>query len=111
MRQIYNDWCDQIRPRQAFHVSISLSKCETESKLGTIICSETDSFIRAMKTDDVYRDLEKVNANFYLSNYDEDHFLFNDTNKKVVLKFKDETCAKPIGKFIAINGETTFGRP
>ena len=30
------------------------------------------------------------------------HFLFEDTNKKVVLKFKDETGGKPIREFIAL---------
>ena len=59
--------------------------------------SDTDSFIYAIKTDDVYQDLEKIKAN-----YDEDHFLFDDTNKKVVLKFKDEAGGKPIREIIAL---------
>ena len=67
-----------------------------------LLYSDTDSFIYAIKTDDIYRDLEKIIADFDFSNYDEDHFLFEDTNKKVVLKFKDETGAKPIREFIAL---------
>ena len=47
--------------------------------------SDTDSFIDGIKTVDVYRDLEKIKADFDFSNYDEDHFLFEDTNKKIVL--------------------------
>ena len=47
--------------------------------------SDTNSFIDGMKTVDVYRDLEKIKADFDFSNYDEDHFLFEDTNKKIVL--------------------------
>ena len=74
---------------------------KTKSKLGTPY-SDTDRFIYAIKTDDVYRDLEKIKADFDFSNYDEDHFLFEDTNKKVVLKFKDETGGKPIREFIAL---------
>ena len=35
-----------------------------------------DSFIYAIKNDDVYRDLEKIKAEFDFSNYNEDHFLF-----------------------------------
>ena len=61
-----------------------------------LLYSDTDSFIYAIKTDDVYRDLEKIKADFDFSNYDEDHFLFEDTSKKFVLKFKDETGGKPI---------------
>ena len=56
-----------------------------------LLYSEMDSYIYAIKTDNVYRDLEKTKADFDFSNCDEDHFLFEDTNKKVVLKFKDET--------------------
>ena len=67
-----------------------------------LLYSDTDSFIYAIKTDDVYRDLEKIKADFDFSNYDKDHFLFEDTNKKVVLKFKDETGGKPIREFIAL---------
>ena len=67
-----------------------------------LLYSDTDSLIYAIKTDDVYRDLEKIKADFDFSNYDKDHFLFEDTNKKVVLKFKDETGGKPIREFIAL---------
>ena len=67
-----------------------------------LLYSDTDSFIYAIKTDDIYRDLEKIKAGFDFSIYDEDHFLFEDINKKVVLKFKDETGGKPIREFIAL---------
>ena len=67
-----------------------------------LLYSDKDSFIYAIKTDDVYRDLEKIKADFDFSNYDEAHFLFEDTNKKVVLKFKDETGGKLIREFIAL---------
>ena len=61
-----------------------------------LLYSDTDRFIYAIKTDDVYRDLVKIKADFDFSNYDVDHFLFDDTNKKVVLKFKDEIGGKAI---------------
>ena len=67
-----------------------------------LLYSDTDNFVYAIKTDDVYRDLEKIKADCDFSNYDEDQFLFEDTNKKVVLKFKDETGGKPIREFIAL---------
>ena len=59
-------------------------------------------FIYAIKTDDVHRDLEKIKADFDFANYDVGQFLFDDTNKKVVLKFKDETGGKAIRKCIAL---------
>ena len=55
-----------------------------------LLYSDTDSFIYAIKTDDVYRDVEKIKADFDFSSYDENHFFFEDTNKKVGMKFKDE---------------------
>ena len=64
--------------------------------------SDTDSCIYAIKTHDVYQDLEKIKADFDFSNYDEDHFLFEDTPKKVVRKFKDETGGKPIRELIVL---------
>ena len=74
-----------------------------EPNLNLELCySDTDSFIYAIKTDNVYRGLEKRKADFDISNYDEDQFLFEDTKKKVVLKFKDETGDKPISEFIAL---------
>ena len=42
-----------------------------------------------------------MKADLDFSNDNENHFLFDDTNKKVVLKFK-ETGGKPIREFIAI---------
>ena len=67
-----------------------------------LLYSDTDSFTYAIKTDDVYRDVEKKQADFDFSNYDVDHFFFDDTNKKVVLKFKEETGGNAMREFIAL---------
>ena len=64
-----------------------------------LLFSDTDSFIYAIKTDDVYRDLEKTKAEFDFSKYDEDLFFLEDTNKKVVQKYKDKTGGKSIREF------------
>ena len=92
MGQTYDSWCDHPRPRLKLKPNLNFE----------LLYSDTDSFIYAIKTDDVYLDLKKIKADFDFSNYDEDHFLFEDTNKKVVLKFKDETDGKPIREFIAL---------
>ena len=63
---------------------------------------DTDSFIYTIKTDNVYRDLEKIKADFDFSNYGVNHFLFDDTNKKFVLKIKDKTGGKAIRESIAL---------
>ena len=64
-----------------------------------LLYSDMDSYFYAIKTDDVYRDLEKLKADFDFSNCNEDHFLFGDTNKKVVLKFKDKTNVELVREF------------
>ena len=45
---------------------------------------------------------EKIKADLDFSSYEVDHFLSHDNNKKVLLKFKDETGGKPIREFIAL---------
>ena len=76
-----------------------------------LLHSDTDRFIYAIKTDDVYRELEKIKADFDFSINDEDHFLFENTNKEFLLKFKEEPDGKSIREFIALKTETIFGRP
>ena len=66
-----------------------------------LLYSDTDSFICAIKTDDVYADLQKMNDGFDFSNYPNDNFLFSKVNKKVVLKFKDKAAKKIIEEFLA----------
>ena len=67
-----------------------------------LLYSDTDSFLYAIKTEDVYADLQKLSDSFNFSNYPSDHFLFSNLNKKVVLKFKDEVAGKIIEEFIAL---------
>ena len=67
-----------------------------------LLYSDTDSFIYAIKTQDLYADLQKLSDSFNFSNNPSDHFLFSKVNKKVVLKFKDEAAGKIIEEFIAL---------
>ena len=43
-----------------------------------------------------------MKADFVFSKNDVDHFLLDDTNKKNVLKFKEETGGKAIREFIGL---------
>ena len=67
-----------------------------------LLYSDTDSFIYAIKNENVYADLQKLSDSFDFSNYPSDHFLFSNVNKKVVLKFKDEAAGKTIEEFITL---------
>ena len=66
--QTYDSCCDHPRPRQAFHVSVSLSNKKKPNLNLELLYSDTDSFIYTIKTDDVYRDLEKIKTVFDFSN-------------------------------------------
>ena len=54
--------------------------------------SDTDSMIYGIETNDVYKDMAEQKHLYDLSKYPTDHALYDATNKKVVLKMKDE-CA------------------
>ena len=71
-----------------------------------LLYSDTDSLLHSVQTPDFYRELSEkpqpVLKHFDFSNYPSDHFLFNASNKKVVLKFKDEFAGNYITKFLGL---------
>ena len=67
-----------------------------------LLYTDTDSLLLHIKTDDVYKDMQ-CNANLYdTSNFDKNHYLFNETNKKVLGKFKDECEGVPIKEYVGL---------
>ena len=52
---------------------------------------DTDSFILSVNTKDIIKDIKNLEDIFDFSNLDENHELFSNKNKKVILKFKIET--------------------
>ena len=71
-----------------------------------LLYSDTDSLLYSVQSPDFYKQLSKkpqsVLSHFDFSNYPSDHFLFNASNKKVVLKFKDEFAGDYIIEFICL---------
>ena len=67
-----------------------------------LLYKDTDSFIYAIKTENVYAGLQKLNNSFDFSKYPSDHFLFSNVNKKVLLNVKDKAAGKTIEEFIAL---------
>ena len=66
---------------------------------------DTDSFILNIKTEDVYKDLEKIKEDLDTSEYPKEHPLFNLKNKKVIGKFKDELNGKIISEAVFIRAK------
>ena len=64
-----------------------------------LIYSETDSFVYAVKFDYIYEDFMFFHQEFDFSNYPSEHPLYNEENKKFVLKMKDEMGGKIVKEF------------
>ena len=70
-------------------------KCE-------LIYTDTDSLILNIQTKDVYKDMKEDSWLYDTSNYPKDHTLYDDTNKKVLGKMKDECGGDVIEEVIAV---------
>ena len=62
------------------------SKCQ-------LLYTDTDSLLLEIKTEDVYKDMEKSISYYDTSNFPKNHPLHSQKNKKVIGKMKDE-CAE-----------------
>ena len=83
-----------------FHFNVM--KKETSCHL---LYSDMDSFIYKVQPVNFYDDLSKnpnLIAHIDLSNLAKNHPLYDQSNEKVVLKFKDELAGAPIEEFCAI---------
>ena len=68
----------------------------------SLLYIDTDSFLLYIETDDVYKDIENNAEQYDTSNYDKNHFLFDETNMKVLGKFKDELSGTPIQEYVGL---------
>ena len=70
----------------------------------TLLYSDTDSLTYAIKTEDLYKDLQKphIKEHFDFSNYPHASPLFDNTNHMVTLKFKDELAGKVMQEFVGL---------
>jgi hypothetical protein len=67
--------------------------------------SDTDSLFMEIKTNDVYKDMEKDKNRFDLSDYGKNPdtaFLKDNTNKKVLGKMKDEEEGNPVREYVGL---------
>ena len=70
-----------------------------------LLYSDTDSFVYEVRSDDVYKDLEKIRDlkdRFDFSNFPAEHPLFDKSKEKETLLFKDEMQGQVIQEFIGL---------
>ena len=73
-----------------------------------LLYSDTDSLTYAIMTEDLYADLKNnptLSKEFDFSNYPKESSLYNPTNKKKVLKFKDELAGSIMTEFVGIKSK------
>lgn len=61
-----------------------------------LLFTDTDSLMYEIETPDLEGDISRHRDLFDLSNYPSNHLLHDETNKKEVLKFKNETAGKTL---------------
>ena len=80
-----------------FHYDHIKNKYDNKSKL---LFTETDSLMHEIKTEDVYEDFSSDKEMFDFSNYTIKSKYYDNSNKLVISKMKDETADVAITEFV-----------
>ena len=82
-----------------FHYDYIKNIYENKSKL---LLTDPDSLMYEIKTEDVYEDLSFDKEIFDFSNYGTKSKYYDDSNKLVIGKMKDEIGGVPIEEFVGL---------
>ena len=85
-----------------FHYNYIKKKCGDKAKL---LFTDTDSLTYEIEAKDVYKDFWIDKDKFDNCDYPETSPYFNNTNKKVIGKFKDEAVGVPICEFVGLRSK------
>ena len=85
-----------------FHYNVMKKKYGDKT---TLMYMDTDSFIYHTYTDDIYEDMKEDKELYDFSEYSKDHKCYDETNKKVIGKMKDETKGNLVRVFIALRSK------
>ena len=67
-----------------------------------LLFTDTDSLTYKIKSKDVYEEFFKHKHLFAFSNYPKDLKVFDESNKKVIGKMKDQSTGKIISEFVGL---------
>ena len=85
-----------------FHYNYIKKKYGNKAKL---LFTDTDSLTYEIKAEDVYKNFWNDKDKFDNSDYPESSPYFDNTNKKVIGKFKDEAAGVPICEFVGLRSK------
>jgi len=85
-----------------YHYNYIKKKYGDKAKL---LFTDTDSLTYEIEAEDVYKDFWNDKDKFDNSNYPESSPYFNESNKKVIGKFKDEAAGVPIIEFVGLKSK------
>ena len=85
-----------------FHYNYIKQEYDSKAKL---LFTDTDSLTYEIETEDVYRDFWNDKDKFDNSDYHENSPFYDNTNKKVIGKFKDEVAGIPITEFVGLRSK------
>ena len=85
-----------------FHYNYIKSKYGDKARL---LFTDTDSLTYEIEVDDVYENFWKDKHLFDNSDYPKDSPFFDNVNKKVIGKFKDEAAGMPIVEFVGLRSK------
>ena len=75
--------------RYDFHYNYIKNRYSKKAKL---LCTDTDSLCYEIETKNVYRDFWVAKEKFYNSDYPKDSKFYDESDKEVIGKFKDEAA-------------------
>ena len=70
-----------------------------------LMMTDTDSLVYKINTEDFYKDMYEMKQYFDMSEYSKQNPIYDETNKKVIGKFKDETGDKVIKTFVGVRSK------
>ena len=90
----------ELRLMYDFHYNFIKKHFDAE-----LLFTDTDSLTYEIKSEDVYEEFFKHKHLFDFSNYPKDSKFFDETNKKVIGKMKDESEGKIIDEFVGLKSK------
>ena len=70
-----------------------------------MLFTDIDSLTYEVKSENVYEEFSKRKDLFHFSNYSKDSRFFNETNKKVIGKMKDEFDGVIVTEFVGLKSK------